>query len=144
MLNIHKISKFKVNYFRIEFTSVGNEKVKVCKNGHEPEDNTCILKSMSNGSAEFVKCLLNCSFRSLDTPISCGQTAIIKLLHGLAKFKLMRYKNNFPEENNEFVSLCEINVNDYGITFYPNTVPETFVVILRCTQNRKLVSISRS
>ncbi|EZA46901.1 hypothetical protein X777_00729, partial [Ooceraea biroi] len=53
------------------FTSVGNENVKDCWNGHEPEDKTCMLKSMSNGSAEFDKCRLNCSFRSFDTPISC-------------------------------------------------------------------------
>lgn len=78
---MHLISEFKLNCFTTEFTSVGNEKVKDCWNGHEPEDSTCILKSMSSGSAEFVKCLLNCSFRSLDTPISCGQTATIIMLY---------------------------------------------------------------
>ncbi|KYM87444.1 hypothetical protein ALC56_12084, partial [Trachymyrmex septentrionalis] len=57
------------------FTSVGKENVNDCWNGHEPDDKTCILKSISKGSAEFVKCLLNCSFRSFDTPISLSSSS---------------------------------------------------------------------
>lgn len=55
-------------------TSVGKENVKDCWNGQDPEERTCMLKSMSRGSLEFVRCFRNCSFKSFDTPISCKQT----------------------------------------------------------------------
>jgi hypothetical protein len=58
-------------------TSVGKENVKDCWNGQDPEERTCMLKSMSRGSLEFVRWFRNCSFRSFDTPISCNRHGTI-------------------------------------------------------------------
>jgi hypothetical protein len=64
-------------------TSVGKENVKDCWNGQDPEERTCMLKSMSRGSLEFVRWFRNCSFRSFDTPISCNRhgTTLCNLKH---------------------------------------------------------------
>ncbi|OWR53545.1 Cullin-1 [Danaus plexippus plexippus] len=51
-------------------TSVGNWKLDDCWKGHEPEDNTWILKSMCSGCSELLDmCFRKFSFKSFDTPI---------------------------------------------------------------------------